>query len=132
MVPARTEALATMIDSERIKTLAAFLRNQAGLADRPPVGRVEMNNDEALILADVLDDYYEQARAIQNPVWRWSALADFFKRHALITKAQPACFVCEKQSMVWPPAKQHPDLPNIVVCETCLKFATAPRMKEPL
>lgn len=120
-----------MTDPERIKTLAAFLRSQAALDSRPPAGRVELNNAEALIAADVLDDYYEQARAIQNPAWRWSALADFFKRHALISKAMPMCFVCDGPS-VWPPPKQHKELPNILVCDRCLKFATAPRMSEPL
>jgi hypothetical protein len=32
---------------ERMRTLAKFLRSQIALADRPPVGRVELNNEEA-------------------------------------------------------------------------------------
>lgn len=128
----RSPELETVTDLERLTILAKFLRNQAALSDRPPVGRVELNNEETLLIADVLDDYITQAGAIQNPVWRWSALAEFFKRHALISKAEPRCFVCDGPSFGWPPAKQHPDLPNIIVCKACLTYATAPRMKEPV
>ena len=46
--------------SERYKTLAAFLRNQAGLADKHPhkagPGSVTLNHEEALLCADAIEE----------------------------------------------------------------------------
>lgn len=108
-----------MSDYQRVITLARYLRNQVSLADRPPVGRVELNNEEAIVAADALTELAQQLGSIENPLWSWKNLAEFFQRHAIISKAQPACFVCDSQAMPWPPRKQHPELPNIVVCDAC-------------
>jgi hypothetical protein len=40
---------------ERRLTLARFLRNQIALADRPPVGCVQLNNEEAEVCAQALE-----------------------------------------------------------------------------
>jgi hypothetical protein len=40
---------------ERLATLARFIRNQVGLADRPPPGCIQLNNDEALLCAQALE-----------------------------------------------------------------------------
>lgn len=39
----------------RLLTLAAFIRGQVALADRPPPGCVQLNNDEALLAAEALE-----------------------------------------------------------------------------
>jgi hypothetical protein len=40
---------------ERLATLARFIRNQVGLADRPPPGCIQLNNEEALLCAQALE-----------------------------------------------------------------------------
>lgn len=40
---------------ERALILARYLRSQIALADRPPVGRVELNNEEAGVCAEALE-----------------------------------------------------------------------------
>lgn len=52
-----------MTSKERLKVLAAFIRNQVSLADRPPVGCVQLNNEEASLCADALEAN-EQMRAL--------------------------------------------------------------------
>lgn len=110
-----------MSDYQRVITLARYLRNQVALTDRPPVGRVELNNEEATVAAEAMEELAAQLAALENPIWSWKNLAEFFRRHAIITKAEPRCFVCEGTSLGWPPAKQHPELPNIIVCTRCME-----------
>lgn len=38
-------------------TLARFIRNQVALADRPPPGCIQLNNDEALVCASALEQW---------------------------------------------------------------------------
>jgi hypothetical protein len=45
------------LDPTRAATLANYLRSQIGLADRPPVGRVELNNEEATRCVEALEFY---------------------------------------------------------------------------
>ena len=51
------------LDFQRLTTLAAFLRSQVALAERPPVGRVELNNEEATLCAEVLERFINEWRA---------------------------------------------------------------------
>jgi hypothetical protein len=124
------------LDPQRLTGLARFIRSQATLTDEPPYtqgpGSVKLNNEEAITIAQALDEYAQQLAAVGNPLWSYLRLSAFFRRHGIIAKSQPACFVCEKHSIKWPPAKQHDDLPNIIVCDTCYRFATAPRLSEPV
>lgn len=119
-----------MSDYERLRTLSRFIRGQANLTDGHPSkngpGNVHLNHDEAVLAADALDEHCQQLGSIENPFWRWSTLAEFFRRHGIITMAQPACFLCDRHAISWPPAKQHPELPNIVVCERCYEAAVGP------
>ena len=52
-----------MSDIDRLRTLAAFIRNQAGLTDeRTPKagpGEVKLNHEAALLCADALDEVIE-------------------------------------------------------------------------
>jgi len=41
--------------NERLQILARFIRNQVSLADRPPPGCIQLNNDEALLCAEALE-----------------------------------------------------------------------------
>lgn len=41
--------------NERLTVLAGFIRNQVGLADRPPPGCIQLNNAEALLCAEALE-----------------------------------------------------------------------------
>jgi len=45
------------LDFERLSTLAAFIRSQVALGARPPVGRVELNNEEAALCAEVVERF---------------------------------------------------------------------------
>jgi hypothetical protein len=40
---------------KRLATLAQFIRNQVGLAERPPPGCIQLNNEEALLCAQALE-----------------------------------------------------------------------------
>lgn len=40
---------------ERLKILATFIRGQIELAHRPPVGCVQLNNEEAALCAEALE-----------------------------------------------------------------------------
>lgn len=44
-----------LASNERIAVLARFIRNQVGLADRPPPGCIQLNNAEALLCAEALE-----------------------------------------------------------------------------
>lgn len=48
------------LDYERIAVLARFIRSQVQLAERPPPGRIEINNDEAELCARVLERFAMQ------------------------------------------------------------------------
>jgi hypothetical protein len=39
----------------RMSVIAQFIRNQVSLADRPPPGCIQLNNDEALLCAEALE-----------------------------------------------------------------------------
>lgn len=112
-----------MSDYERLTTLRRFIRGQALLTEghptKPGPGEVRLNHEEALLVADALDEHCQQLAAIENPRWSWRALAEFYRRHGILSKAMPMCFVCGGPSH-WPPPKQHEELPNILVCERCL------------
>jgi hypothetical protein len=41
--------------NERLSILARFIRNQVSLADRPPPGCIQLNNDEAQLCAEALE-----------------------------------------------------------------------------
>lgn len=41
--------------NERLLVLARFIRNQVALADRPPPGCIQLNNDEASLCAEALE-----------------------------------------------------------------------------
>lgn len=53
--PGKLECKFAERKDERLKVLARFIRNQASLADRPPPGCIQLNNDEALLCADALE-----------------------------------------------------------------------------
>jgi hypothetical protein len=112
-------------DLDRLRTLAKFVRNQACLTDekspKPGPGEVRLNNEAALLMADVLDEHIRQLAAAQNPRWSYSALADFFRKHGFISKSMPTCLLCRHTPISWPPPFQHQELPNIVVCDSCLE-----------
>lgn len=44
-----------MVERARQAQLARFLRNQISLADRPPAGSVQLNNEEAAVCAEALE-----------------------------------------------------------------------------
>lgn len=52
-----------MSDVDRLRTLSAFIRSQAGLTDgrvpRPGPGEVKLNHEAALLCADALDEVIE-------------------------------------------------------------------------
>jgi hypothetical protein len=50
-----TAARLASLDFARVRRLAAYIRRQISLAERPPVGRIELNNEEAAICADALE-----------------------------------------------------------------------------
>jgi hypothetical protein len=133
MGTARAVSVAPVSDHERLRILAKFIRGQAHLAEghpaKPGPGDVHLSHEEALLAADALDEHCEQLAAIENPVWSWKNLAEFFKRHAIMGKAPPRCFVCHHTAMQWAPDKRHPDLPNILVCEQCVDRALGPSLK---
>lgn len=108
---------------DRLRTLSRFIRSQAGLTDerspRPGPGEVRLNHEAALLCADVLDAHLRETANRDSLYWSYDTLAEFFKRHGIISKAMPLCFVCGGPS-VWPPPKQHAELPNMIVCDSCL------------
>lgn len=108
---------------DRLRTLSRFIRNQAGLTDerspRPGPGEVKLNHESALMVADVLDAHLREMAGRDSAYWSYDTLAAFFKKHGTLSKAMPMCFVCDGPG-VWPPPKQHPELPNIYVCDRCL------------
>jgi hypothetical protein len=44
-----------LASNERMAVLARFIRNQISLADRPPPGCIQLNNDEAAVCAEALE-----------------------------------------------------------------------------
>jgi len=44
-----------MTSKDRLMVLARFIRNQVSLADRPPPGCIQLNNNEALLCAEALE-----------------------------------------------------------------------------
>jgi len=109
---------------DRLRTLSRFIRNQAGLTDerspRPGPGEVKLNHESALMVADVLDAHLREMAGRDSAYWSYDTLAEFFKRHGTLSKAEPHCLICRQSARGWPPPLQHPDLPNIIVCERCL------------
>lgn len=112
-------------DIERLRTLAKFIRNQAALTDaktpQPGPGEVRLNNEAALLVADALDAQLLQMTHAEHPRWNYGALADFYRRHGFIGKAFPLCLICHRPPFSWPPPLQHPELPNVIVCNECLE-----------
>jgi hypothetical protein len=111
---------------DRLRTLAKFIRNQACLTDerspRPGPGEVKLNNEAAMMVADVMDAYLREFAGRESVYWNYDALAEFFRKHGTLSKAEPTCFICRKSGRQWPPVHQHPELPNIIVCESCLNL----------
>lgn len=65
----------TQPSKERMRTLAKFLRSQIELADRPPVGRVELNNEEAeicrLALEACADAIGDRPKLLREETSQW-------------------------------------------------------------
>lgn len=55
-----------MTSKMRLKVLAAFIRNQVSLGDRPPVGRIELGNEEASLCADALEHNERLCTALER------------------------------------------------------------------
>ena len=111
---------------DRLRTLARFIRNQATLTDekspRPGPGEVKLNHEAAMMVADVMDAYLREYAGRESQYWSYDALAEFFKKHGTLSKVEPRGFVCRQSGRSWPPPLQHPELPNIIVCESCLNM----------
>jgi hypothetical protein len=120
-----SEELRTKYD--RLRTLSRFIRNQATLTDerspRPGPGEVKLNHEAAMLVADSLDAHLREMAGRESAYWSYDTLAEFFKRHGTLSKAEPTCFICRRSNHSWPPAHQHPDLPNILVCDACWQRA---------
>jgi len=110
-------------DLDRLRTLARFIRNQACLTDektpKAGPGEVRLNHEAALLVADTLDAHLREISNSNSKYWSYDVLAKFFQRHGTISMAEPRCFVCAGPSLSWPPVKQHPELPNIILCIRC-------------
>ena len=125
MAAARPPVLAAVsVDLDRLRTLAKFIHNQAHLTDekspQPGPGEVKLNHEEAALCASALHEHIRHVETHDHPRWNYSALADFYRRHGFIGKAAPLCLLCRGPSS-WPPPLQHPELPNIIVCNRCLE-----------
>jgi len=108
-----------VLDLARLKTIAAFLRSQIGVQQKP-AGLVQLNDEEAEVAADALEEYVLRECAVGNPQSdEWNRLSGFFRRHGLPPKRSPLCLVCRKEPAVYPPRITVKDLPSIVVCDVC-------------
>jgi hypothetical protein len=59
----QTPILAPVLTKDRLMVLARFIRNQIGLADRPPPSCIQLNNDEALLCAEALEAVADEPTA---------------------------------------------------------------------
>jgi hypothetical protein len=66
---------------KRLATLAQFIRNQVGLAERPPPGCIQLNNEEALLCAQALE------RAVETEAPHVTLLCTDPEIRALFNKA---------------------------------------------
>ena len=95
--------------NERLVTLARFLRNQVGLADRPPPGCIQLNNAEALLCAEALErSSGETGRAplVEELVSQCEAYHDaldmmFARMIEKTTNDAPHCFYPSKSGQPW-------------------------------
>lgn len=53
--------------NDRLQILARFIRNQVALADRPPPGCIQLNNDEALLCAEAIERVIKPAHEREPP-----------------------------------------------------------------
>jgi hypothetical protein len=51
------------LELDRLTTLARFIRSQVALGNRPPAGRIELNNEEATLCAEVIERFLNEWRA---------------------------------------------------------------------
>lgn len=68
---------------ERLQVLARFIRNQVSLADRPPPGCIQLNNDEALLCAEALENVGHLERERDE----WSSIAAQRLRETQLARA---------------------------------------------
>lgn len=77
---------------DRARILARFLRNQIALKDRPPVGCVQINNEEAEVCAKALEQVAappsSNLRSFQSRVWSWCI--ECFQRPDSLSREQRA------------------------------------------
>lgn len=109
----------SILDLGRLKTIAGFLRSQIGVAQKP-VGLVQLNDEEAGVVVDALEEYVLRENATGNArAEEWDALRGFFRRHGFPPKRSPLCLVCQREPKVVPPRIAPKELPGIVVCDVC-------------
>jgi hypothetical protein len=58
--------VANLTAEKRLATLAQFIRNQVGLAERPPPGCIQLNNEEALLCAQALERAVETSGRMEK------------------------------------------------------------------
>lgn len=51
------------LEMDRLATLARFIRSQVVLGKTPPAGRIELNNEEATLCAEVIERFLNEWRA---------------------------------------------------------------------
>jgi hypothetical protein len=109
----------SVLDLDRLKTIASFLRSQIGQLAKP-AGLVQLNDEEAAVTVDALEEYILRERAVGNSqVDEWDSLRGFFRRHGMPPKRPVACLVCNKVPTIYPPRIAPKELPHIVVCDVC-------------
>lgn len=107
------------LDLERLKTIAGFLRSQIGVQQKP-VGLVQINDEEAGVIVDALEEYVLRERAMGNARHaEWDTIRGFFRRHGMHPKSLPHCLVCGKEPNTYPPRIAPRELPSILVCDVC-------------
>lgn len=108
----------SVLDLDRLKTIANFLESQLILEGVPPVGLVQINNEEASVIVEALREYVYREYALGNDrAAEWDQLRGFYRRHGMGAKAVPKCLICTR---TFPAAIIRPkELPNIVVCDVC-------------
>lgn len=105
----------TSANSEFYEEVARYLKDLSNVRDFISVtGRMSDRN---------------RARELRM-LYDFPRLADFYSDHALPTKVGPKCFTCGAFAIPWPPALQHPKLPNVIVCHTCIDAIQAAKGKQ--
>lgn len=109
----------SVLDLDRLKTIAAFLRSQIGIAQKP-VGLVQLNDEEAGVVVEALEEYVLREMALGDARHaEWDQLRGFYRRHALPPKRTPLCMVCRREPSVVPPRIAPRELPGVMVCDVC-------------